>query len=542
MNRRLQSFILGLIVLLSLALRLWNMGLSLPAIIEVDERIYTTIAAKMLLYGDLNPQWWNYPATNYLYLLAGIYACMSFLYYESVAHLFLSLIIDWSPLYLAGRVISIIIGTTVVYLIYLCARILYGGTAGILSAALAGNLWMLVYYSKQIRVDIFAAALALGCFYFSLRWRKSLSKRDLIISAAFAGQALCAKYPTGLIIPTFALVLFFAKIEEHGHNIGTRGYPKALVIFVLITVASFIISSPFFIFSLDEVMDSIKYELSPENLGVESLPPHGVLQWFWLRILPEIIGIPGFIILLLSIGLGLLSDSRNTLIVLSFPLFLTISYCMVDNRWRYWWLLGLPFLLMLIGGASSNMISKAKSNYLKALLCLIPAALSLSFLLQTIDELRKLSKPDTRVEAKAWIEEHIAPQSSLLMHPYTADLINCSDLDKLLIIPEVRRSLQALDGLNIDGLPCYFISKMMNDIERYNLYRRLVEGYDYVIVSSFIQLRHEEMGDARFISFYRQLEGLTEKIAVFKPSREIKGPTITIYKLPEHFRRLYFGD
>lgn len=206
-----QAVLLGGIILIGLALRLWGIGFGLPYEYHVDEVQYVRQAASMGSRG-LEPTWWNNPPFfKYLLLaedvglfLAGKVAGI----YTSAADFGTRNSSDPTLLYLLGRTTSALFGTLTVLVSYWLGKVAYNRRVGLLAAWFVAVAFMLVRDSHYATNDIaltFFVALGVLC---AVRISRTGQTRWYVLGGVALGLGFATKY-TGAVI---AVPLFISHI------------------------------------------------------------------------------------------------------------------------------------------------------------------------------------------------------------------------------------------------------------------------------------------------------------------------------------------
>lgn len=237
---------LVLIVLVAFALRLWGLPFGLPYIIQPDEPSVEMRALHMWLTGDPNPHYFVYPSLYYD--LQALWAAM-------VGHIagLLSPDLPRHPLlhlpfyYLAGRVLTAIIGALTVVVTYLIGRTLnvrLGLIATLFLAVAAQHVQQSHYITVDAPTALFTALTAL----FAVRaLRGEGSRREIILAGLCAGLAAGTKYNAGvaLLLPLTAALLARASSWRWRLGMGALAGLVAGAAFLLTTPFALLDPAPF---------------------------------------------------------------------------------------------------------------------------------------------------------------------------------------------------------------------------------------------------------------------------------------------------------
>jgi hypothetical protein len=197
---------LALVLLGALGLRLWGIAEGLPYIYNIDEADHFVPKAVRMFDGSLNPGYFaNPPAFTYVLHLAFDlwFGGGTGVFHASAAHP--------RELYLLARVISALLGTLAVWLLYLLGARLFGRAVGLLAAALEAVAFLPVFYSHLALND----APTLAPLTLSLLGTAGVLRKgraiDYLLAGVGLGLAAATKYTAGVavlpLIAVFALRL-----------------------------------------------------------------------------------------------------------------------------------------------------------------------------------------------------------------------------------------------------------------------------------------------------------------------------------------------
>ncbi len=155
--------LLGAVLVLALALRLKGIAWGLPySFVNADESMVVP-KAFAAARGHVNPQFFFYPSL-YFYLTAALYLLAApawWLLGNGNLLAQTSFVVDPGPYFLLGRLLSVIMGTASVYLIYRMGRVAFGRPAGLLAALFLAVAPLHVAYSHMAVTDVTAVAFSL---------------------------------------------------------------------------------------------------------------------------------------------------------------------------------------------------------------------------------------------------------------------------------------------------------------------------------------------------------------------------------------------
>ncbi len=185
-----------------LTLRAWSVSYGLPDLFHPDEPRIVERAVRFH-QGDLNPRFFNWPSL-YMYAMAGVYGLVFGVSPDGVAGAFAR---NPAQFYVVGRLVTALLGTATLAVLYLTGRIAYGRTVAILAAGLLAVDLLHVRDSHSVTTDVpLTFLVALATFYALRYWRRG-RPRDAWVAGLSAGLATSMKYPGGLV--------FLARLAAH---------------------------------------------------------------------------------------------------------------------------------------------------------------------------------------------------------------------------------------------------------------------------------------------------------------------------------------
>jgi 4-amino-4-deoxy-L-arabinose transferase-like glycosyltransferase len=438
------------------ALRLVGVNYAHPfALFSPDEQSIVPRAWHMAHGGGLDPHWFDYPSLL-MYVLAPFQA------WES------------HPSYLAARLVVIALAVGSVAAAWWLGSRSYGGLAGPVAAACVAVETTHVAYSRMAVTDVpltLGVAVALTL----------LVTGRIELAGLAVGIATSFKYPgVFLIVPLV---------------VAAWGQWRRLAIGCAAAAAAFAATSPYFFVhfwsALRRAYDV--QELSRKGwLGFEHdhIAPIAFGDRLW-----EGLG-PALLVCVVGLVVALVRRERNDLILASFVLVYFLDLCMLGAHFdRY----VLP-LVPALGALAGRLRALAPVTLL---LLVVP-------LTWTIRDDVRLTRTDTRVVARHWVDRHVEPDTRLAVDP----------------------SLPPFTGYRIVKLDLPLPSENHPDPDR-DVSRMRLQDVRYVIVTGAIAdrvlaAREHYPFEARF---YERVRKLKRVFYVGKDQDGLNGPWVAIYKL-----------
>lgn len=170
---------------------------------------------------------------------------------------------EQAALYLTGRIVTDLLGTATIAVIYFLGRRLYGRKAGLLAALLYAVTPIAVQHSHFLTVDVPATFFVSLALLWAARLLTRQTWADYVLAGFFVGLAAATKYNCGLVL--------IAPLLAHrcNKNPKTCDTHRAAHLFVLLTAAvfAFLIACPGPIINFDAFWNGtypgsgVRYEL-----------------------------------------------------------------------------------------------------------------------------------------------------------------------------------------------------------------------------------------------------------------------------------------
>ncbi|OGR97997.1 MAG: hypothetical protein A2902_00195 [Elusimicrobia bacterium RIFCSPLOWO2_01_FULL_64_13] len=206
-NKKTVRLILALILLFGAGVRFWGLRWGLPYEYQSEEYKIVKYALRMGS-GDLNPHFFEYPSL-YLYAMlftyGATYAAGRTLGRFSDPHDFaLSFVRDPTPFYLMGRAYEAAFGVLILLLIYRIGRRIFNEEAALCSAFIFAAQPQFVFMSHMIKGYMGMIALLLAFFWQCLNVAERGRLRDYVLAGILLGLAVSTRYhaaPFGIVLP-----------------------------------------------------------------------------------------------------------------------------------------------------------------------------------------------------------------------------------------------------------------------------------------------------------------------------------------------------
>ncbi|PWT93924.1 MAG: hypothetical protein C5B54_01015 [Acidobacteria bacterium] len=334
MNRRFLQFVaLCLIIVVGFAFRITKINAVLPYVAAVDEPILTESASQIIRSGNLNPHFFNYPSLPVYITVVGF--TVGFLW--SASKMEVKTTHDMGtfdyPYYSQQRIVFVakflftLFSLVTLFLIGLIASKAFRDPdlLWIAPMVLSFSGLFFLHSAGYLNVDIigvsFSVITVLYCIY-SFSRTPTFANR-VLIPGIYAGLAVASKYNmVPIVIPVMLLILFSEKKDVDNLHPGRTSWKlKYLLLFPLVSIATFLIVVPFSYLDFPAFLNGVAHELYHYQSGHEGFtgtPGFPEFLFFCSKIADEY-GYTAAIIGVLGIGFALKRDSRLAWLVVSYP-------------------------------------------------------------------------------------------------------------------------------------------------------------------------------------------------------------------------------
>jgi 4-amino-4-deoxy-L-arabinose transferase-like glycosyltransferase len=503
--------VLAVILLVALALRLWNLDHGLPFAYNADEDEHFVPHAVDMFRGSLDPGYYeNPPALTYL--LYAVYAVTGVREVSQEA-------------FETARVAVALVGTLVVVLAYWAGARFYERRVGLVAAALMAVAFLPVFYSKQALNDVVTLApISVALVGALLAFERGRWPYWALAGGA-VGVATATKYTAGAML-LCVLVAAALRVQRTysspsaARSTGDRADSSrsaargaelrralaGLAVAGVAFVALFLLVNPYALIELDETRRQIEGQSSQADAG--KLGQDDVRGWIYY------VGTLGWgfgwLPLAAAVGGALVAlrrDWRRAALLIAFPLFLYLFLGAQGRFFGRWLLPAYPMLCVLCGYgvvALADAVTR-RPRYaalavagLTALVCAQGAIASVR-----VDAL--LGREDTRDRALRWIRANVPADGRLVVEPFVP-----ASWQDALERPRwpVERPFQA-----------YEKRLRVRHIDRYR-----ERGFCWVVVGSTQKERGLKAGLRSSRNYYRALDAESARTVTFSPYREGADP------------------
>jgi hypothetical protein len=440
---QLAPFFLLSILAVSLCLNLYGINWGLPSLWHPDESAtIKRFVIPMARNSDPNPHNFLKPSLYYYFLelvLSPYYIYRKFSKHESNS----GTVIFESNVTLISRVITAMIGTASIFLLYIIGCNAFNIHTGLLSSLFLAITMGFSTYSHFAYMDIPMIFLILLMVVLYIKYLNTNKIYTLYLACFVGGLSISTKYNSALPV---ILVIFFCyfknmlKVFQKEIKVAERVkalLPKSLIFSLTFVAIGFFVGTPFSLLDFPKFADGILEQLYISKKGYKGFSIDNALytNFFYLN---QALGTPLFSLSLGGLFLGFIlflkKPNNKIAILLSIPL-IYYSYISTWNisTMRYT-LPVIPFLSLWAAVVIIWLLENTKRfRMLISITTMLVVAYSLVYSYQGV----RCFSNDTRVVARNWIRNYVPPGSKIEIHGYSAYLPEFSkEIDVTRIHPD----------------------------------------------------------------------------------------------------------
>jgi Dolichyl-phosphate-mannose-protein mannosyltransferase len=423
--------LLGVVLAVGLALRVWGIRQGLPYVYNADEADHFVLRAVRMFSGGLNPHYFaNPPAFTYLlhFLFAIAYGGG-----HGVLH---SFALHPASVYTLARATAAVLGAIALWLTYLAGARLIGRTAGLIAAAIEAVAFLPVYYSHLALNDVpTLAPLTLSLLGTAGILRRGRA-RDTALAGLGLGLACASKYTAGIVV--CPLVAAIAARYLNGDERAARRALRDIALAAGVALGAFLIANPYAVLDYSGFHSGVIHQttLSSEAQGKLGAPAHGGLVYYLWSLTWGLGWVPALAALGGAVTVWRREPALGWLLVPAPLLFL--AFMGLQGRYFGRWLMPiLPIVCLLaalfaVQAASALAaaarrprpglrVLRAPAPVHAALLVAMCAALLAQGLIHSLHAGLVLSRADTRNLTRAWMVAHVPAGAAIVAEPVSPD-------------------------------------------------------------------------------------------------------------------------
>ena len=522
MRKHLTPGLLALVGILAgaLALRLYGLEHGLPFIYHSDESQHFTRYAVAMFDGDLNPHYFQNPAT-YTYL---VYFALKLHGFDGIAGQYLT---DPTEIYEVARIVAVVLSLVGVAAVYSVGRRLWGAFEGVVAAAVLAFAFLPVAYSRYALTDVgvlFAVTLAA---YAMLKIHEDGARRYYLFAGLGLGLTVAFKFTAGLILVPIivAIVLRGLKTER-----TVRELLIGVGIVAGVSVLVFFVTNPYFVLDLDEALDELRsqrFSANEEKLGQVDENPFG----FYLGSLTWGIGWGAIAAAAVGLVWELRRNRVRAILLALFPLLLYLYLGSDAARYFARWLMPAYPIFALFAGVAIAGLARSVSPRGAVRAAIVALLVALIMAQPIVANLRTgavMGRADTRELARNFMLEELPSRTKIVVdnvairEPYDVPLLG---IERAPGQPEFFQRFNAPPKQdNVYPPDPVRTQRFIEDLapERIDRYREA--GYCTVITMSWLRERAEIAGFKPAIAYYDRLERESKAIFTADPYDDPNDP------------------
>ena len=418
MKHRFNAISLTVLTLLAGACHLVDIGWGAPFFFHPDERNIAAAVSGMHFPTQLNPHFFAYGSLP-------IYTT----YILAILTSGFSTVVTLPQAIILGRIISALLATALVPLVYLVGRKLLNRKAGLFAAALTTLSVGIIQFAHFATFEMWLTFFSLLLFWCCLKMldaKKSLA--PVIGTGIIFGVLMATKVSSLVLLPLCLLPLCypFPKRGE-GRRFFLTQITRALLLFG-ISLLVFLVTNPFVLLDFTSFRGSMIYESS---VAIGTLPVfytqefiHTIpLVFQLLHVFPFLLSPVLELVAVVSIGvcvcIVIKKRSASLLLLLLFFLILLLSQAVLFVKWTRYMVPTLPFIYLM---TSLAVFSIAKESVFKkplVIVLLLSGVVFATAFLKTV-----YFSPDPRVAAATWAARHLIPTTPILSETYDLGIVS----------------------------------------------------------------------------------------------------------------------
>jgi len=414
---------LAVLLVVTLALRLWGIKQGLPYSYNVDEATHFVPRAIGFFSHDYNPQYFLNPPA-YSYLLHIVFE-LWFGSGDAVSRVFAS---DPTQVFVVARVLAAGLGTIAVWLTYLAGERFFHRTVGLAAAAIFGFAFLPSFYSHLALNDTpTLAPVALALYGISGVLRRG-SSRDYVISGVAIGLAAATKYTGGVVLVCLLAAAAAGRAQAtQAHPPATRIVLRRATLALGAAGLAFVVANPYAGLDFSDFSAGISTQAAlaggadPVKLGTTAASGTAYYLWTFtwgLGWVPSLAALGGSLLLLVRRRLSL------ALVLIPAPIAF-ILFMGDQQRFFGRWLMPIFPIVALLAGYGAVELVRWLVGARRVPPALAAGATTIALLAQSVTSVIHndlvLSRPDTRNLARAWMVANVPAGAKVVIEPVVED-------------------------------------------------------------------------------------------------------------------------
>ena len=403
---------LGVLLVASLALRLWGIHSGLPYAYNQDENDHFVPHAIGMFGHGLNPHYFDNPPA-FTYVIHFLFA----IWYGSRSAVSSTFAANPGDVFLLARVASAVLGTASVGLLYLAGARLLGRRVGLLAAAILAVAFLPVFYAHLALNDAPALAPMALSLWGSAGVLRLGRRRDYAIAGIGLGLACATKYTAGIALAPLLIAIASQFVDRR------KGVLIGIALAGALALAAFLFANPYALLDFPDFNHGLSHQSAGAAYGKLGLTHgSGIGYYIWslgwtIGWVPTVAAAAGAVLLWRR-------DRRVVLMLAPVAVLFVIFMGMQGRYFGRWLMPVLPLLCLLAAAAAFAAVDWAalRAPWARASLVVIAtAAVCVQGAVHSVHVGLVLSRIDTRDATRAWLVAHVAPGTRIVVEPVVPD-------------------------------------------------------------------------------------------------------------------------
>ena len=414
--------LLFLILLISFVLNITGISWGLPGFRGWAADEITPAAVLAGIEQNFSDGWYDkYPPFHY-YLLTVAY--WPFLLLDRLSLIDMQSPSVYTVLFYVGRLMSVLMGTATVFLVFLCGCELYDRQTSLFAASISGLSLPFLYYSKITNLDIPYTFWFVVSLYFYIRILKYHRTADYLLFSAAATLSICTKdqaYGLYFLIPIAIAVSYYRYRKQHhvsAHFLSALINRKTLASLLFAIVLFGLIQNV--MLNWEGFTKHVELIVGPGSeqyrMYAHDLQGHLSMLWQSLRHIRFALGWPMSLTCIAGLVLAFLQRKKSALLfwLLVPGISYYVSFISVIGYNYVRFFLPIGIILVFFGALSlSWLVNVVPPRFSRISYAVVVGILLYGvFYSASVDV---LMNRDSRYYVEAWMEEHIPEQAKIGM-------------------------------------------------------------------------------------------------------------------------------
>lgn len=532
LSKNYSIYIFSVLFIVAVVLRISILHHGLPFRYHPDELLFVRIVIDMMSAGDINPHWFNHPASTVIYPLlfafSALYGVGNLFGYVGSPTAFAAIYFnDPAIFYYLGRFVIFAYFLSSIIVIYSLCLEVYDRKRALLSVFIYSFCPLLIYHSVLIRsADVAMLPFMLAFFLYCARIIRRGNRWDYVWAGFFLGLAIVSKFP--------AVIFSLAGIAAHiiRYRMAYRKMPLVLLAFAACVFSAFAFA-PFLFLDWRDLIAAAAFENRATVAGATGEGFWKNLIWYFETMLWRALTPAGFMFSLLGAAAIAWRRQSDALLIVAVSLCYIVFLSALNLRWERWMIPLVPIFAILAAHGIMTFY-ETLTIWREGLVSRFAAAFGFGLVavpmtVSAVVATSHYAGADTRTLARDWIVENVPAGSIVLLERYTPQL------------PRGRYTLHRVRDGNIveydqaatkhSNIIVFGEIGLLADIEQID---RL--GVEYVVLSSTAGyerfLKADPTRYATRISMYERLMAKGELIhRVRGRYGRTPGPDISVYRM-----------